>query len=85
MIYIECLAFVTIEENQLCSDFHSKLDIDENDCKQAAKDRWKGFGLQTTSYNPKGCFELGGVWFNRHPVGSRNSMAAPICRRRGES
>ena len=83
--YIFAPAYVVIEKNQFCAD-EGKGDITEEECKTFADKEDVGFGSETDASYPKGCYQFGNggkVYFNRHPVGSRQSNSSPICSDQG--
>ena len=75
-----------LQKNTLCED-ENKLEINsENDCKGAAKLIGHYAGVKLNKGNkPKGCYiGSGGVWFNKHSVGSRQADSSPICIMKGK-
>ena len=74
-----------IGKNRLCAD-EGKGEIAEDDCKKIADEKKLGFQTETHQRLPKGCYQFnhGKVYFNRHRVGSRHSLSAPICSGQGK-
>ena len=73
--------YFILRKNTLCED-ENKLEINsENDCKGAAEFIRYYAGVKLNKGNvPKGCYlGNGGVWFNKHRVGSRQADSSPIC------
>ena len=66
----------------------SRLEIlaDFKACKSAAEFYGKTFAEIETVHNyPKGCYveKYDNVYFNSHQIGSRSSLANPICKQKG--
>ena len=74
-----------IGKNRLCADA-GKVEIAQDDCEKVADETNLGFQTVTEERYPKGCFQYndGKVYFNRHRVGSKDSLAAPICSGQGK-
>ena len=69
-------------KNYLCEDEHMVDITSSNECTGAAKligNKLAGIKLNSQEL-PKGCYiGKGGVWFNKHHVGSREANSRPIC------
>ena len=74
-----------IGKNRLCAE-EGKGEIAEDDCKKYADEANLGFQTETDEYYPKGCYQYNDVkvYFNRHRVGSKDSLSAPICSGQGK-
>ena len=79
----QTLEYVVLGENELCDE--QNIIDNENECLDAGISTGKdSFGediKETNARYPRGCYAVDSLlWFNSHPVGNRNEIAAPICR-----
>ena len=74
-----------IGKNSLCAD-EGRDEIGEDDCEKFAGFKKLVFQTETDQSYPKECYrhKNGKVYFNRHRVGSKHSVSAPICSGQGK-
>ena len=71
---------------KLCMESRLPILADFKECKSAAKFYDKTFAAIETDHNyPKGCYveKYDYVYFNSHQIGSKSSLANPICKQKG--
>ena len=74
-----------IGANRVCAD-DGLGEVAEDDCEKFADKKNLRFRTQTNKNSPKGCYQYDDdkVYFNRHRVGSKHSLSAPICSGQGK-
>ena len=82
-----------LEKNSQCQN-EGETHLLEHQCRQIAASMGRNVKFSDTEKEanyPKGCYLIklngsprGQVWFNRHPIGSKEKRSYPICKMHGQ-